>query len=452
MAEDHASDSPIQRSTMWYRMMPGTRAEATPWLRFSLFPLAFVLIIAAVPYVIGGVMRAYFAGDDFDWLVGALLRGWRQVLNVSASDRYRPLVDFWFAGGVRVCGMSSGCYHVLSLLVHLVSVALVFALTQQLFDDLRLAVFATVLFALQPSYTQAVAWVAGIPDLLGACLYLTAMLLLARSWSAEQGRAGWEIATVVALALAFLVHESSITALAMAPLMWHQFGPSDWRRRPVPLIGAVLAAVGFVAVTVIANRRSYLFTESHYAIGLHMVRHLFEYLVDFYVGPGWWLAYTLCGVGVVLFLVATPITRFGVLWLLITLTPYLGFTWGNVSRYHYLPAVGFSWAIAAAWTAAYDQFTTRFAAYRPAARILYVILAVFLAVRFTRFCIPSVRSQVQWLEHWRAYVEQVVSETPRPEAHTIRIAPPTDELIESPYISAMFRWVYQDPTLTVTLK
>ena len=138
----------------------------------------------------------------------------------------------------------------------------------------------------------------------------------------------------------------------------------------------------------------YLFTESHYVFGPHMLRHGADYIVDLYVGPASWFAYAACAVAIGALLAATPLTRFGVLWMLITLTPFLGFKWANVSRYHYLPAIGFAWAVAAALTAGFDAFASRFAGRRAVGRVVYLVVALFLALRFARFSVPAVRSQV----------------------------------------------------------
>jgi hypothetical protein len=360
------------------------------------------------------------------------------------------MIDLWFAGAASTCG-AAGCYHVLSLAVHLLSVGFVFALGRTLFRDLRIAVLGTAMFALEPAYVQAVAWVAAIPDLLGACLFLASLLTVAQSWKATTGRIVIELGAVVLFGAALFAHESAIVALAVVPIMWYHFGPSDWAKRRVLLVGAPVAAAAFALTTVLVYRRSYLFTESHYALGPHMLRHGFDYIVELYVGPGSWFAYSACAVALVLLLMATPVTRFSALWLLVTLTPYLGFTWGNVSRYHYVPAVGFTWAVAAALTAGSDWFAARFSRYRVGVRVAYLVLAIFLTLRFARFCLPAIQSQVRWLEQWRTYAERVLAENPHPVGHAIRVDPPPDP-IEPAFLSAMLRWEYQDPDLVTTVR
>ena len=82
---------------------------------------------------------------------------------------------------------------------------------------------------------------------------------------------------------------------------------------------------------------------------------------------------------------------------------------------------------------------------------MYLVVALFLALRFARFSIPAVRSQVAPLEEWRRYAARVVAEHPRPDGGLIVLDPPPDP-IESPFLGAMIRWLYQDPGLVVAIR
>jgi len=82
---------------------------------------------------------------------------------------------------------------------------------------------------------------------------------------------------------------------------------------------------------------------------------------------------------------------------------------------------------------------------------VYVVVALFLALRFARFCVPAVRSQVAWLEEWHTYAERVVAEQPRPAGGVLVLDPPPDP-IESQFLGAMVRWLYQDPNLGVAIR
>jgi len=198
----------------------------------------------------------------------------------------------------------------------------------------------------------------------------------------------------------------------------------------------------FAVATVLANHNNTVFTDSRYAAGVHAFRHALDYIVALYVGPGWWLAYTLSLAAIGIFIAASPVTRFGALWLLVAMVSYLGFTAGNVSRYLYLPAIGFAIALAGAVTGSAEWLSAR----SPARRGLIVggaaLFALFIVVRFARFDVASIRSQVQWMEPWREFAESVARDGSSGSA--IRVKAPLSDVVDPIYLEPIARWVLQD--------
>jgi hypothetical protein len=339
----------------------------------------------------------------------------------------------------------------MSLGIHLVNVSVVFWLGLTLFRDLRTAFLGALLFAIQPGATQAVVWISAVTGLLATAFGLLALSAMVLSWSVTPSgrRTLVELTALCSFACALFSHEAAITFPVLAAAIWWQWGPPDAMRRPVLPFGAAAVVALFVTVTAIANARNYVFTESHYAIGLHGVRHLFEYIVALYVGPGWWLAYVACAAALTVLLIATPVTRIGALWLLITLMPYVWFTWPNAGRYLYLPAIGFGWAVAGAVTAACDWTARRFGS-RSLALGAYAIVVAFVAIRFGRFDLASVRSRVQSMEPWREYAAQLADSSPA--GGRVRVEPPTDGIVDPMYVASMARWVHQDFDLVVDVR
>ena len=131
--------------------------------------------------------------------------------------------------------------------------------------------------------------------------------------------------------------------------------------------------------------------------------------------------------------------------------PYLGFTWGNVSRYLYLPSIGFALAIAGAVAVGSDRISSRYPARRPATRIGFVLLAAFIVIRFVRFDVPSIRSQVEWTEPWRTFADALARATPAPVAGAVHVTPPPGDLVDAMYVEPMVWWLRQDYTLTVVV-
>ena len=416
--------------------------------------LAALLLLAAVLFIRAGLMGAYLAADDFQWLAGGRRFDSARILDIAARGHfYRPAIDIWFALTSAGCGFSAGCFHFANLIVHVMNVGLVFTLALALFKDLRTAFLGALVFALEPGYTQAVVWVSAITGLLATFSILSSLLAQVASWSAPDGprRFAWEILAVALAFLAVFSHEAGITLPVLSVVMWWQFGPRGRRPGLILMGGFALATAAFATTAIIANRRNYVFTESHYTIGLHAIRHGLDYFVALYVGPGWWLAYLGCIVGIALLLAATPRTRFGAIWLLVTVVPYLGFTWGNVSRYLYLPSIGFAIALAAAVVSAGDALSVRYRAARRPIQAGGFVVAAFIVLRFLRFDNASIRTEIQLLEPWRAYAMAVLATAPAANANVVHLPPPKDPQIETGYLEPMARWIYRNDDVTVVV-
>ena len=146
---------------------------------------------------------------------------------------------------------------------------------------------------------------------------------------------------------------------------------------------AVLLA-GFLVVAYVVNSRSYLVQEGDYALGFHIVRNIFHYLVALYVGRRTVFDYTLivAAVGGVLLFGDEPdaVPRSLDTCDAVTGAPvYLGIA----SRYTYVPAAGFAMLLTDVILAA-ETSATRWIDARTA-RVVFTVVAVFLAIRFAAF-------------------------------------------------------------------
>jgi len=424
-----------------------------------------ILLLGATTavYLSAGVTHAYLAADDFQWLEGGFLFHWSRVFNQIAGDHfYRPVIDIWFGGATLACGPSPACYHLLNLGLHFVNVALVFSLALLLFDDLFIASLGALMFGIQPGYTQAVVWISAVTAVLMTTFYVMSLVFQAISWRRTgTRRVVFELLAVAAFVAAIFSHEAAMTLPVVSWIMWWLFAPKRLDGRGVMAGGLAAVVALFAAMTVLANHRNAVFTESRYAVGTHMIRHALDYLVALSVGPGWWLSYSAAVLVVLLLLAATRATRFGAAWLVISMAPYLGFTAGNVSRYLYLPSIGFSLGIAAAVAAGGGWLSRRDSSSRASQRMALagmLLAALFITVRYARFDVASVRSQVKYLEPWRTFANTLAANT-HPSAGTLHVALPpgaledkaADVKIDEMYVDPMAKWVYQDYGLSVVI-
>lgn len=416
--------------------------------------LAGLVVLSGAIYLVAGIGGAYFAADDFQWLASGHTFTWSRVWRQIAGDHfYRPVVDLWFAAAVTGCRDLAACYHVANLVVHVLNVALVFAIAWGLFDDLRVAALGALLFAFDPGYAQAVVWVSAITGVLMTFFYLASLGAQIRSWTTanETRRVAYECVAVMMFGCALFTHEAAITLPVMSWMMWRLYGGRDWTIRPILLGGSILGVGTFTVLTLLANHRNAVFSENQYGIGFHLVQHGLDYFAALYVGPRWWPAYLLSAAAVTALLV-TPRTSFGARWLLITLVPYLGFTAGNVSRYLYLPSIGFALAIAAALTVAYDHLAHRYARHARFAAIGFLLAATFIVARFARFNYSSIRGEIEMLEPWRAYAARLAREAPPATSGRVHLTPPPGGTVDAMYVGPMLQWVRQDYRLDVVVE
>jgi hypothetical protein len=312
------------------------------------------IVAASVVVIYQQATRSYFFNDDFHWLAQTQHFDPANLVRLERYDHfYRPVIELYFAAGLALFGCDAWPFHLASVAVHLLATLVLFQFARTLSGDRWFASIAALLFAVQPGYTEAVVWVGAITDLLPGLWYLLALWL--HLLFLRRGGAPLYGATVTAFTACLLTHESSATLLPMMVLLELSTGERrSLRERIAALLGhtarylpfaGLLAA--YLAIAYVVNTRSYLVQEGHYAFGLHAVPNVFNYVIALYVGKRIAVSYALIALTVTALLWrGTPRVRFFTLWIFVTLAPVSFFTWGNASRYLYVPAAGFALLLA----------------------------------------------------------------------------------------------------------
>jgi hypothetical protein len=409
---------------------------------------ALVALLAAGLYISAGTLGAYLARDDFQWLNDARDLGIRHafVLN-GRSHFYRPVVEVWWVGATQVCGARTGCYHLLELLLHVANGILLLCLTARVFGRRDLALASAAIFVVIPSYVEAVVWVCAVTTAFAALWYLLALhFALAAVRGPGARRPFW--ACVACAAAAMYSHEASVTLFAAIPLVaW----AASAARRPaireaVPFAGL---AVALATTTVIANRRNYVFAEGHYAAGTHAVGHALGYLRSIYVGSGSAVELTIVALCVVWIAArGNRAMRAGLLWIIVTMPPYLWFTWGNVGRYTYIPSMGFTWIVAGGIIAARDAIDRRVHSRAPVGVAVATVLVAAVAGRYVAFAQRAIKGEVRWMEAYRQYGDTVSPLLPA-GAYDVAVPAPDDPGVEEAYVAPMLAWRTSRPGLQV---
>ena len=290
-------------------------------------------------------------------------------------------------------------------------------------------------------------WVCAVTTAFGAFWYLMALhFALTAARDPAKRSAFW--ACLACAAAAMYSHEATVTLLATIPLVAWSAGVVR-RPRVAEVAPFAVLVCALTATTIAANRRSYVFVEGHYAPGTHAIEHALDYLRSLYVGSGSALELTIVAVCVVLIaLRGTRPMRAGLLWMILTMPPYLWFTWGNVGRYTYLPAMGFTWILAGAIVAARDAIDRRVPSRAPLGTVAAVLLVMAVAGRYIAFTQRAIRGEVRWMEAYRTYGDRVVPQLPA-NADEVVVPPPTIRRVEREFVAPMLSWRTNRPGLRV---
>jgi hypothetical protein len=416
--------------------------------RRRLLASAVIVVMAFVAY--RPALSAYFFDDDFQWLVGTwAFTPWQLVDIAHLRHFYRPVIDVYFAVGTPLFRGSPTAFHVANITLHAVNALVLLALARAISERLDFAFLAALFFVVQPGDVDAVAWVSALAEPVSAlfgCLALLAFVHFRRT-----GRLAPRVLSVLTFALALLTHESSVVFAALLVLadwaFFDGFAVNQRRgvvRRYLPY-AAVIAV--YLAIDLSINRRNYVVTQGHYAIGLHVFRNAGDYLSALYVGRGNIWNYALIAIGLVaLFVKGSRRVVFAAGWIVVALLPFLFFTWSNTSRYLYLPAMGFGMLVAAAVLQLDAVLASRIGV--TARQTIVALLVVAIAGRFTAFAIRNVNWFAQRTEGYRGYLAEfrhIHGDVPV----NARVLP--DPRLPGPdtneFLTAAVRWEYRDPTI-----
>ncbi len=245
---------------------PDTRPPATPlqpgdagrsrWLRVAAVLLLSVTVCFAV---YGNALDGRFVYDDDKQIVrNTLIQDPRFFWTALASDvwafkgsasdvvsnYWRPVFVLWLVANHRMFGLGSTVgWHVMHLALHALVTALCYAVARKLGLAWTVAGAVGFLFAVHPVHVEAVAWLAGAPDLLLSAALLGALALFLSSLERPS-----RLATAGAVALYGVGQLSKETAIFFPALVflvagWPEPGARGFRWKTAARKTAPFAAV-----------------------------------------------------------------------------------------------------------------------------------------------------------------------------------------------------------------
>ena len=390
------------------------RAQPPParvsWVvrRPAYFPYLALAALSLAVYAnsLGG---GFITDDQFQILNNPVVTGAQGLLTAFTSgvwsfigyhgNYYRPLQFVVYGLVYRAFGPSPFPFHLLMALLHALNTALAFWLARRL--ALPAAWFAAALFAVHPIHTEAVNWIAALPDVLTTTFILAGVGLFLAQGATPTMR---QIAAHAALYLAALLTKETgvvLPFLYAAALVRRPSG--HWPRRALWLafaaVFAMYLALRIHALGGLAPAQQAFFQLTPIEFALSDIVLLARYLaalalpldLNFFhvfhptAGATPALIASVAALAVLAGLAIryrrrSPLAVFALLWIVISIMPALniGGVGQNVftERYLYLPSVGFALA------SALILQTVRARAWgMPAAAALLVVFAIACVVR-----------------------------------------------------------------------
>ncbi|MEO8027864.1 MAG: tetratricopeptide repeat protein [Bryobacteraceae bacterium] len=167
----------------------------------------------------------------------------------NQSNFYRPLQTVAYILGYAVGGLSPVPYHVTSLILHTLASVAVYAVCLELGFVGLLPLLGAALFAAHPIHTEAVSWIAAVPEVACGLFYFAALWAFLKSDSGA--RRVWLFASAFLFFLALLSKEMAVTLPAVLFLI--TFRP-EGRQLPLARRFALLIPHGVFAAIYLAMR------------------------------------------------------------------------------------------------------------------------------------------------------------------------------------------------------
>lgn len=380
-----------------------------------------VVALAAVTAYINGIQNGFVYDDSVQVVKNYWITSPSYIWDIFTSgvwgfnrmptNYYRPLMHVSYMAVYQAAGLKPAAFHALNVLVHAGASVMVYAVTRLLLEDKVGSGFRTcfpalsagLIFAVHPIHTEAVDWVAGLPDLLMAlfCLLSLYFYISARR---EPGRARqwYRPVSLVSFMLAAFSKEPALTL----PLVFVAYdmsrydlprGLAGYARRYGPYIAATAAYIGlrvyalggFAPNPAAGDTGFYASAQKAVLLlGMYIDKLVFPVGLNLYhaLPPATGVALLAPAVLVVAFFAAGLISLkrerlmfFGLVAVLAALLPvlYLPGVGRNpfAERYLYLPSFGLSFLAALA----IKKLTSGARGVYPAAAVVAVVTVLFAA-------------------------------------------------------------------------
>jgi tetratricopeptide (TPR) repeat protein len=164
-----------------------SRLEKNPPFRLGSFYVCLSLV-AITWFVFGQTLRHDFVSyDDHIYIqdnaiVGSGLstEGLIWAFTHSHASNWHPLTTLSHMLDCQLYGLNAGGHHLTNVILHTISVLLLFLVLKQMTGALWRSAFVAALFAIHPLHVESVAWIAERKDVLSAVFFMLTLAAYAR--------------------------------------------------------------------------------------------------------------------------------------------------------------------------------------------------------------------------------------------------------------------------------
>jgi tetratricopeptide (TPR) repeat protein len=229
-------------------------------LRSSLRSLPVLLVLLATFFLYSRTLTYTFVYDDIHLIPNnSHLLSWRYVpvyfgqsfwshIPGNQTNVYRPFFLIWLRLHMVAFGTQPWGWHLTALLANVLVSGLVYLLALRLLKHQLAAVIAAAVFAVHPIHVEAVAWISGVSETLGAGLLLLGFLFYLKQRTDSSGVSYWLVLSLLCFSLAVLTKETEVVLPLLIVAYEYTLGRSTRRRlwgiRLIPYL--VILGVYFV--------------------------------------------------------------------------------------------------------------------------------------------------------------------------------------------------------------
>lgn len=244
--------------------------------KYDLIYIGIIMFTSISIYLLA-IKNGFVLDDKIQIIENPLIKDFRNIPKIftsgilsymnsgAGSNYYRPIMNIIYMMDYYLFGLKPWGFHFINILIHSATSILVFIFLKQFLKKATQqrasfpAFVAALLFATHPIHTEAVVWVAAVPELSYTLFFLLALYFYMR------GREGTEIAyrlSWASFALAMLCKEPAVTLIIALIAYDYLFKPqgerlSDYLKRYLPylLIFACYLGLRFYALDGFAPRQ-----------------------------------------------------------------------------------------------------------------------------------------------------------------------------------------------------